>query len=156
MTQQQTTPCRSCGHQVAWGAATCPNCGQPKPALIKVSPKAWKGIGYFAIASFVLVIMVKSCSPGEPTDDIWLLRFAWTTDPIGLRFIDGAVYNSSSDSIGAFRVVFDLMDSRGLKTGLAMSEVGGLAAKDSTQFEAIVLPEDAVTAKFARYELIVR
>ncbi|MAH48849.1 hypothetical protein CMI37_23685 [Candidatus Pacearchaeota archaeon] len=84
---------------------------------------------------------------GREHNGTWSL-FEWKQDELGLRYLTGTVANRSSNEYSFVQIDFYLYDKTGAQVGSTSAFISNLEPYGTWKFEALVLEENAVRAKF--------
>lgn len=77
-----------------------------------------------------------------------LEEFDWKTGEYGNNFLVGTVKNNSSKQFSYAQISFNLYDNNKNQVGTALANINNLEPNGTWKFEAVVLEDNATTAKF--------
>ena len=94
------------------------------------------------------ILPAQEAAPQEEQGMYLKKGWEFTTNKYGSSVIKGTVKNNSSKNIGYAQITFGIYDKGGAKIGASIANISNLDPNGLWKFSALVLQDDAYTAKF--------
>ena len=169
--------CKECGNEVSTKAKNCPKCGAPVKTNVSCLGAIGIIILVFIVIGIIVsnqsvdnsqvnqntpqtkqnnpqinpkktsIPKANSKNSNVPRRGLKVIKFDWETGEYGSRSLVGKVKNDSDKQYSYVQVEFNLYDKSGAQVGSTMANVNNLEPNGTWKFEAVVLQNNASSAK---------